>query len=67
MNAVGIDVSTGKSMIAVVSPLGEVVISLFEVCHADRGLNELAKLLNSLDGKTRVVMETTGNYHTPVA
>lgn len=67
MNCVGIDVSKGKSMIAVMRPFGEVVISPFEVRHTASELSELAKLLKSLDGETRVVMESTGNYHVPVA
>ena len=67
MNCVGVDVSKGKSMIAVMRPFGEVVISPFEVQHTASELSELAKLLKSLDGETRVVMESTGNYHTPVA
>ena len=67
MNAVGIDVSKGKSMIAVMRSFGEVVISPFEIHHTDSELSELAKLLKSLDGETRVVMEYTGNYHAPVA
>lgn len=67
MNAVGIDVSKGKSMIAVMRPFGEVVVSPFEVRHTDSELSELARLLQSLDGETRVVMEYTGSYHAPVA
>ena len=67
MNCVGIDVSKGKSMIAVMRPLGEVVIPPFEVGHTESELCELSKLLGNLDGETRVVMETTGNYHFPVA
>lgn len=67
MNCVGIDVSKGKSMIAVMQPLGEVIISPFEVYHTGSELSELARLLKSLDGETRVVMESTGNYHAPVA
>ena len=67
MNCVGIDVSKGKSMIAVMQPFGEVVVSPFEVRHTNSELSELAKLLQSLDGETRVVMEATGNYHAPVA
>ena len=67
MNCVGIDVSKGKSMIAVMRPFGEVVVSPFEVSHTANELSELAGLLKSLDGETRVVMESTGNYHTPVA
>lgn len=67
MNCVGIDVSKGKSMIAVMRPFGEVVLTPFEVQHTARELSELAKTLKSLVGETRVVMEATGNYHAPVA
>jgi transposase len=67
MNSVGIDISKGRSMVAVMRPFGEVVISPFEVRHTDSELSELAKLLKSLNGETRVVMEATGNYHAPVA
>ena len=67
MNCVGIDVSKGKSMITVMCPFGEVIVSPFEVRHTASELSELAKLLKGLDGETRVVMESTGNYHTPVA
>jgi len=67
MNAVGIDVSKGKSMIAVMRPFGEVVVSPFEVLHTVSELSELAKLLKSLNGEIRVVMEYTGNYHAPIA
>ncbi|MET0018006.1 IS110 family transposase [Oscillibacter sp.] len=67
MNSVGIDVSKGKSMISVMRPFGEVVVSPFEVRHTASELSKLARLLKSLDGETRVVMEATGNYHVPVA
>lgn len=67
MNCVGIDVSKGKSMIAVMRPFGEVVCSPFEVAHTSSELSALAKRLKSLDGETRVVMEATGNYHLPIA
>ena len=67
MNAVGIDVSKGKSMIAVMRPGKETVIEPFEVGHTDNELIDLAKVIQSLDGETRVVMEATGNYHLPVA
>ncbi len=67
MNSVGIDVSKGKSMIAVMRPFGEVVVSPYEVKHTDSELSELAKLLRSLNGETRIVMESTGNYHLPIA
>ena len=67
MNSVGIDISKGRSTIAVMRPFGEVVISPFEVRHPDSELSELARQLKILDGETRVVMEATGNYHAPVA
>ena len=51
MNCVGIDVSKGKSMIAVMRPFGEVVASPFEVRHTANELSELAGLLKSLDGE----------------
>ena len=67
MNSVGIDISKGRSTVAVMRPFGEVVISPFEVRHTDSELSGLARQLKSLDGETRVVMEATGNYHAPVA
>lgn len=67
MNAVGIDVSKGKSMVAVMRPFGEVVVSPFEVGHTASELGKLARMLQSLDGETRVVMEYTGNYYQPIA
>lgn len=67
MNSVGIDVSKGKSMIAVMRPFGEIVVTPYEVRHTESELGELAKLLRSLDGETRIVMESTGNYHLPIA
>ena len=67
MDSVGIDISKGRSTIAVMRPFGEVVISPFEVRHTGSELSELAGRLKSLDGETRVVLEATGNYHAPVA
>ncbi len=67
MNAVGIDVSKGKSMICIMRPFGEIVASPFEVEHTVSGLDELVQSLKSLNGETRVIMECTGSYHLPVA
>ena len=39
MNSVGIDISKGRSMIAVMRPFGEVVISPFEVRHTGSELS----------------------------
>ena len=67
MNAVGIDVSKGKSMVCVMRPFGEVVLEPFEVLHTAQNLNDLTGKLKALDGEPRVVLEATGNYHKPVA
>lgn len=67
MNAVGIDISKGKSMIAVVRPLGEIVSKPFEVHHTSDGIAALIKYLHTLDGDTRIVMEHTGRYYEPMA
>ena len=45
MNSVGIDISKGKSTVAIIRPFGEVVISPFAVCHTSSELSKLAKLL----------------------
>ena len=67
MYTVGIDVSKGKSMIAVMRPGGEEVLRPFEVHHTGHDLTLLSDKLKSLDGETRVVMEATGSYHLPIA
>jgi transposase len=67
MNAVGIDVSKEKSMVAIMRPFGEVVASPFEVGHTVSELDKLANLLENLNGETRVIMECTGRYFLPVA
>jgi len=67
MNAVGIDISKGKSTIAVVRPFGEVVVTPCTIRHTIGELDELAHSLKSLDGETRVVLEHTGRYYEPVA
>lgn len=67
MNAVGIDVSKGKSMIAVARPFGKVVSKPYEVRHTASELSKLADYLKSLDGETRVILEHTGRYYEPVA
>lgn len=67
MNAVGIDVSKGKSTVAILRPLGEVVRLPFDVTHDYGSLERLADQIICLDGESRVLMEATGRYHEPVA
>ena len=66
MNAVGIDVSKSKSMVAILRPYGELVASPFEVNHTASSLNSLVELIKSVDGESRIVMEHTGRYYEPI-
>ena len=67
MNAVGIDVSKGKSTVAVIQPFGVVIAEPFDVSHTESDLNKLVQLIKSLSGETKVVMEYTGAYYEPIA
>lgn len=67
MNVAGIDVSKGKSTVAIMRPLGETVAEPFEVGHTAEELDKLAKLILKISGETRVVMEYTGSYYESVA
>lgn len=67
MNAVGIDVSKGKSMVTILRPFGEIVSSPHEIRHTSDQIDSLIKDIRSLDGDTRIVMEYTGRYHEPMA
>ena len=67
MNAVGIDVSKGKSTVAVIQPFGIVIAEPFDVFHTDSDLKNLTDFIKSLSGETKVVMEYTGAYYEPIA
>jgi len=67
MNAVGIDVSKGKSTVAIMQPFGVVAASPFEVSHNGQELKELVERVKLLPGETKVVMEYTGTYYEPIA
>ena len=58
MNAVGIDVSKGKSMVAALRPMGEVALLPQEFLHTEIGLEQMAYAIIALGEDTRVVMET---------
>lgn len=62
MNAVGIDVSKGKSTVAVIQPFGVVIAEPFDVSHTESDLKKLVTFIKSLSGETKVVMEYTGTY-----
>ena len=64
---VGIDVSKGKSTVAILSIAGEVIEEPFEIKHDIEGLNFLEeKLKDILKKDLKIVMEETGTYHLPV-
>ena len=63
MNAVGIDVSKGKSMVAIIRPLGEIVAAPFGIKHSASDIKSLVNLIHSVEGESRIVMEHTGRYY----
>ena len=64
---VGIDVSKGKSTIAILSVEGEIIEEPFEITHDIDGLEFLEGKLKRLPKDTlKIVMEETGTYHLPV-
>ncbi len=64
---VGIDVSKGKSTVAILSCVGEVIEEPFEITHDIDGLNLLEEKLKDISKEDlKIVMEETGTYHLPV-
>ena len=48
MNAVGIDVSKGKSTVAIMRPYGEIVASPFEINHTEDDFKKLVSQIQKL-------------------
>jgi transposase len=67
MNAVGIDISKGKSMVAILRPYGEIVSLPFEIHHYSSEIKSLIGQIKSIEGESRIVMEHTGRYYEPLA
>ena len=63
MFAVGVDISNGRSTVAVLGQGRKVVMKPFEVQHTAEGVATLADKLHSLGGEARIVMEHTGRYY----
>ena len=57
MNAVGIDVAKGKSMVAILRPYGEIISTPFEIKHTSSDINALVEQIKSVEGESRIVME----------
>ena len=67
MNAVGIDVSKGKSTVAIFQPGEQVILKPRDFRHTQSDISSLIKIIRGLDGETKVCMEHTGRYYEPVA
>ena len=67
MNAVGIDVSKGKSTVTIRRPGDVVLMSPCDIPHTQSAINALIEQIKSLDGETKACMEHTGRYYEPVA
>ena len=67
MNAVGIDVSKGKSTVTIRRPGDVVLMPPRDIPHTKSAINELIKQIQSLDGETKACMEHTGRYFEPLA
>ena len=67
MNAVGIDVSKGKSTVTICRPGGVVLMPPCDIPHTQSAVNAFISQLRGLDGETKVCMEHTGRYYEPVA
>lgn len=67
MNAVGIDVSKGKSVVAILRPFGEIISTPFEIKHTSSDINALVEQIKSVEGESRIVMEHTGRYYEVLA
>lgn len=67
MISVGIDVSKGKSTVCLMKPGGEVLKRPFDVSHTKPDVSVLTELIKSYNEEARVVLESTGHYHWPIA
>ena len=65
-NAVGIDVSKGKSTVAVLQPGGTVIRKPFDVSHTSQNLNELADLFEFIRRHHKDRYGVYGRYHEPM-
>lgn len=67
ITAVGIDVSKGKSVVAIRRPGGKVVKPPFLVNHNAEDFRKLILLMHKVGGNIRIIMEHTGMYWRPIA
>lgn len=67
MNAIGIDVSKGKAIVAIMRPFGETVSAPFEIKYTASDIKSLIQLINSIEGESRIIMEHIGRYYEALA
>lgn len=67
MYAVGIDVSKGKSTVAIVTTEGKMIEKPFEITHDDNGIKVLFQKIREFPKEeVRFLLEATSHYHYPV-
>ncbi len=67
MNAVGIDVSKGKSTVTIRKPGDVILMKPRDIPHTRSAISALILQIQSLEGDTKVCMEHTGRYYEPIA
>lgn len=68
MLAVGIDVSKGKSTIAILNQNGEMIEKPFEIFHNDEGVRKLLQKIKLFPKQdVRFLLEATSHFHYPIA
>ena len=66
MIAVGIDVSKGKSTVAILDGDGSIRAHPYEMNHSKAELDALIKYIKAVDDHPIILMEPTSHYHYPV-
>ena len=66
MIAVGIDISKGKSTVAILDGDGSIRAHPYEMNHSKAELDALIKYIKAVDDHPIILMEATGHYHYPV-
>lgn len=64
MISIGIDVSKRKSTVAIISVMGEILHTPFDIEHSQNGIQNLLQLIKDYPKEhVRFIMEATGIYH----
>ena len=66
MIAGGIDVSKGKSTVAILDGDGSIRAHPYEMNHSKAELDALIKYIKAVDDHPIILMEPTSHYHYPV-